>query len=803
MKAPVGSDAYRNTMQYGYSWYGDNQTCEAQEPWKQSLFETLNAIQPAGRIASNSYQLFINPGLRIEGHPIVPLPLTEYYAQAIKQLCNIRIGQPGVAVIHFDARIAGLRPQKLTLYGPGSSIQQDKTPQKAKDACGTLVVCLPSGHQGADVQLSVDDETFSFSTATSSALDLSAVSWTSGVDHQFTELLSGYRLTISYEIHSATSGKVSSGGAGQWTARVAELLQAWPRNDHMFDKFLYKLDDKNQEGPASFQELKGRDRAVCQVLDNVCAESKLYMLLAEITHEVEDDLADKKVSSWIEGVYTIDGVALTAYKDLNAKKELLGFDLDKLEEREPDSDEDEDLHPMDAMEERETTQRYHDTAVILVHKEHLLRLIAWETAPTCTASVVGAYLAKNFDGKEDTIDWGKWLGPIPKSETIQEFRASCSKITDTIESFGKPLSTSFHVWVEDTIDLKMESQQSWVMKDFDLILERLRERSHKQDWIINTRRHELAFTNAKEMFQSIIKYSDAKLRLSPHDLEPRGCALQWSHKLPAHQSNCKPFLDFVEQSYDIGASKEAAKVIEETFTGLLESKSTWILVQNQPGLIAHVLTPIIRMFQDGRTEPVPALGDVLELLIRIVIKYDLPRLPNTRGGLAFEARGCGYCADCVEVNQFLASPDQLVWKFTAPTDRRTHVEHALRLDESIHTASSRDPMRGRCNTLTVTKKAAERSIGLEQWQRTLGKLKEAMQPLESGFMREFLGEQRYRELILLEGLTPFPQTSSAAGVRRPAPEYELEHNKRPRTFAQTPEVKVEPLIKQEVIVIDD
>ena len=320
---------------------------------------------------------------------------------------------------------------------------------------------------------------------------------------------------------------------------------------------------------------------------------------------------------------------------------------------------------------------------------------------------------------------------------------------------------------------------------------------------IYERKHKPAFSNIKEIFQSIIKHSGARLRLSPLAFEPRGQAYHWNFKCPSNSLEGKAFLDFIERCCSVGASHELDRVVEETFSGLLEAQSTWILVQHQADIITDTLAPIIRMFQDGRLKPVLAFGNVLELLVRMVIKYDLPQSPHSRREWEFSPRGCNACADCADINQFLTSPTQLVWKFTAPGNRGTHIEHALRLDVSMSIMSRQEPQRGRSLTLTVTKKKAQPSPVIEWRQQTFRQLKDAVQPLEGDWMKAFLGEQRYREIILLEGVTPYANPPSLAGTRRPAPEGEIQPNKRHCTSLQASDIGTGPAIKQEVIVIDD
>jgi hypothetical protein len=186
----------------------------------------LQSIQPPGHVAAEYHQLFVNPGLSVQGHPIVPLPLIELSAQAIKPLSSSNSSSQNVWELDytqfslnnpawpsfFDDITSNIiqdfgpcyiereRP-RLVLYGPGSFVQQENGPHQVDKAYGTLVISLPSEHKRADITLSSEGQTHRLSTAHSSNQDLSVIAWTSTFDRQTSKLDSGYRLTISYNLH--------------------------------------------------------------------------------------------------------------------------------------------------------------------------------------------------------------------------------------------------------------------------------------------------------------------------------------------------------------------------------------------------------------------------------------------------------------------------------------------------------------------------------------------------------------------------------------------------------------------------
>jgi hypothetical protein len=95
------------------------------------------------------------------------------------------------------------------------------------------------------------------------------------------------------------------------------------------------------------------------------------------------------------------------------KEDLLGFNLDDFKDREADNDDDENSPAWEACEEGESIKRHHDTAVILVRREHLLRTVALHEpgdynksivtlrAPDMGAKGVGMLLRSALQGHPD------------------------------------------------------------------------------------------------------------------------------------------------------------------------------------------------------------------------------------------------------------------------------------------------------------------------------------------------------------------------------------------------------------------
>lgn len=373
--------------------------------WKQTLFKALNGIQAERElVALNRYQEFVNPGLKIRGRQLIPLPLTDHYAEVIKGLCGDVQGSHDAAQNAWELdhtqfelinpawlsylnriaefitkelriKVALLMLQKMTLQGPNPGARNTSGSGQSNRTIGYLTICLPSKHEGGNFHFSSGNRTTEVSTAASSALDLSAFGWFSDTECKVKELVSGYRLTITYELYKNEPVQPSNPSSGIGIKRVAEILRMWPWKYSDSKKVLYKLDKKHTTATLSLKDTKDRDRAVCQVLSTACDRAGLYMLFAEITCQVEDDMCSKDVTSCIDELYTLDGQHLTSNKELDVEEEVLGFDVEEMSEFEADSDEDEDASEQYFMEEHTTTRRWHDFAVLLIPKVGLLDLV--------------------------------------------------------------------------------------------------------------------------------------------------------------------------------------------------------------------------------------------------------------------------------------------------------------------------------------------------------------------------------------------------------------------------------------------
>ncbi|OTA67761.1 hypothetical protein K449DRAFT_364184 [Hypoxylon sp. EC38] len=371
---------------------------------KRELLKCLDKIQTAGRVAtSNQHGSYVNPGLMV-ADTLIPLPLVPRDAETIRSVCRqAPFGKGDETVVdisvrktweldHSQFRCANpdweayislllddasrslamsevkAEPYKLLLYDEGSFFKRHKDSEKVPGMIGTLVICLPSKHEGGSVHLSHGGKSYVFDTDKASDFGLSSLAWFSDVTHEVKPLKSGYRLVLTYNIIHKGSARMSAGLVGKQLANLRAVLTKWKSAFPYKGKLVYMLEHKYTQSSLSLSNLKGRDRAVCQSLHEVGLDCGFIIFLARMTRTESGDsyYADAEADETeLEEVKTCDGQTVCDNKEID-EEDILGIDL---WDRDADSEDEGDFTGNESMP---STLRYHDTVVLIVpvHKLH-------------------------------------------------------------------------------------------------------------------------------------------------------------------------------------------------------------------------------------------------------------------------------------------------------------------------------------------------------------------------------------------------------------------------------------------------
>ena len=199
-----------------------------------SMIETPGSFVHFGSVITNP-----NPGLSIDGQ-VIGLPIGKHDADFLKSRCTQSpFGKGSATLVDTSVRnsweldpsqfvlrnsrwtgfvkdiVASVHQQlflpgtpldvnaelyKLLLYEEGAYFKPHQDSEKTPGMFGTLVVCLPSSHQGGELVLRHDGKTVTFDTSVTSSFEVSFAAWYSDVLHEVKPVTSGHRLVLTYNL---------------------------------------------------------------------------------------------------------------------------------------------------------------------------------------------------------------------------------------------------------------------------------------------------------------------------------------------------------------------------------------------------------------------------------------------------------------------------------------------------------------------------------------------------------------------------------------------------------------------------
>ncbi|EFQ26740.1 2OG-Fe(II) oxygenase superfamily protein [Colletotrichum graminicola M1.001] len=299
------------------------------EAWRSGTFESdlLNAldnVQTQGSFASFHPLKRVDPNLFVHDVGPIVLPLQEpQIRQIIDKAIQAPFGKGSETIVdtkvrntweldpkHFEllsprwrtdlhricaivAGDMGIRSSvtaelyKLLVYEKGAMFKVHTDSEKCPGMFGTLVICLPSPHEGGDVVVKHAGLTKTFKT---SAVDQSFACWYSDVQHEVLPVTHGYRVVLTYNLTiDQAAERPSAGLLRSETRMLRHTLMRWlctGAGSEEVSHVYYGLDHEYTEANISLKALKGRDLAVVQTLQELASELEFDVLLA-LTEKME------------------------------------------------------------------------------------------------------------------------------------------------------------------------------------------------------------------------------------------------------------------------------------------------------------------------------------------------------------------------------------------------------------------------------------------------------------------------------------------------------------------------------------
>jgi predicted 2-oxoglutarate/Fe(II)-dependent dioxygenase YbiX len=287
------------------------------------LLALLDKIKTSGTFSASGTLPSIPPGLKVKGMGHIALPFLEHQAKALIELSqqspygrgeetiydtNVRhswqiaaedfeltnpqwaealqeaIEQIGKQLGLGDAKIEA-EQYKLLIYEKGGFFAAHRDTEKTPNMFGTLVVNLPSEHEGGELIVSHGGQSYTYSFADSDGFHPALVAFYADCYHEVKPVTSGYRINLIYNLSivDRTKKPVLSQQA-QVIEDIGRAIQKWTQENSDNPILTYLLEHSYTEKNISLSNLKHADFAKASVLLNAAAENDCRAFLCLVTY---------------------------------------------------------------------------------------------------------------------------------------------------------------------------------------------------------------------------------------------------------------------------------------------------------------------------------------------------------------------------------------------------------------------------------------------------------------------------------------------------------------------------------------
>lgn len=218
---------------------------------------------------------------------------------------------------------------------------------------GTLVIALPSKHEGGAVRVTHAGQTKLFETSKFSGFEASYLAWFSDVTHEVKPVTSGHRLVLTYNlIHETLGPKDLAASSNTSLAALRATFRTWKEASEADEDLQMPVatlfEHKYTDASLQFDGLKGKDKGVGELLRDVCDEFGFCFYLANFEKTVEGG-CDENDYVGKRGVHEIDELcdsSTTLLKVVELDGTEVGKNLNFDDERHMDkSDTFQRIHP--------------------------------------------------------------------------------------------------------------------------------------------------------------------------------------------------------------------------------------------------------------------------------------------------------------------------------------------------------------------------------------------------------------------------------------------------------------------------
>ena len=288
------------------------------------LLKALDTVDRPSVVCISGDMPLTMPGLKVDGLGTLSLPVSKTEARKlIKQCHQAPYGKGTETLVDTDVRRTweldpdqfqltnpkwaeliekivtnvqrdlGLENRKLTahlykllVYEKGGFFLPHRDGEKLDRMVATLVIVLPSVHEGGELILSHDGWQYEIPfPGAASGYELSYAAFYADCQHEVRPLQSGYRLCLTYNLTLSkprSNNCIRAPAYAITTASIGGHLETWHKNTDR-QKLAVILDHRYTQDNLSMDTLKGIDRARAEVLFEAAEQADCVAHLALIT----------------------------------------------------------------------------------------------------------------------------------------------------------------------------------------------------------------------------------------------------------------------------------------------------------------------------------------------------------------------------------------------------------------------------------------------------------------------------------------------------------------------------------------
>jgi hypothetical protein len=181
--------------------------------------------------------------------------------------------------------IAELSLSSINFYEQGGFFGAHRDTEKTPNMFGTLVINLPSEHEGGELIVSHGDQSHTYSFADNDGFHPAFVAFYADCYHEVKPVTSGYRINLIYNLSIADRKKKPVlSQQSKVIEDIGRAIQEWVRENSENPILTYLLEHSYTEQNISLSNLKHGDFAKASVLLNAAAENGCQAFLCLVTY---------------------------------------------------------------------------------------------------------------------------------------------------------------------------------------------------------------------------------------------------------------------------------------------------------------------------------------------------------------------------------------------------------------------------------------------------------------------------------------------------------------------------------------